>query len=260
MKDLLSAGEQLRSFALSLPEAYEETPWGHLAFKVKKKAFCFYGADETSLGMSVKLPISHEQALQEKWAEPTHYGLGKSGWVSVSFEKGDDVPVELLRGWLEESYKALAPKKLVKLLDQGAVAAAPARRRVAADPSLAIVSGDPRRADRAVKALGQEGIGAIGVGLDRVGALADAAPDVVVVDFGRTPGDALTCAQEIATYAEVVAAGLRDAKWEKRVKEGVDTVGRFREPPGDPRVVGFVARRRADAQRAVATKKGSRNR
>jgi predicted DNA-binding protein (MmcQ/YjbR family) len=83
MKNLVTAGEQLRSFALSLPEAYEETPWGHLAFKVKKKAFCFYGADATSLGMSVKLPISHEQALKEKWATPTGYGLGKSGWVSA---------------------------------------------------------------------------------------------------------------------------------------------------------------------------------
>jgi predicted DNA-binding protein (MmcQ/YjbR family) len=245
MKNLVTAGEQLRSFALSLPEAYEETPWGHLAFKVKKKAFCFYGADATSLGMSVKLPISHEQALKEKWATPTGYGLGKSGWVSAEFDKGDDVPVELLRGWLEESYKALAPKKLVKLLEQGAVAAPPKRRRVAADPSLAIVSGDPRRADRAVKALGNEGIGAIGVGLGSGKKLARAAPDVVVVDFGRTPGDALACAQEIATYAEVVAAGLRDAKWEKRVKEGVDTVGRFREPPGDPRVVGFLLRRKA---------------
>jgi hypothetical protein len=107
-----------------------------------------------------------------------------------------------------------------------------------------------------VRALGQDGIGAIGVDLDRVAALARAAPDVVVVDFGRTPGDALTAAQEIATYAEVVAAGLRDAKWDKRVKEGVDTVARFREPPGDPKVVGFVARRRADG--AKATAKGKR--
>jgi predicted DNA-binding protein (MmcQ/YjbR family) len=245
MKNLLKAGEALRSFALSLPEAYEETPWGHLAFKVKKKAFCFYGADDTSLGMSVKLPVTHEQALKETWATPTGYGLGKSGWVSAEFDKGDDVPVELLRGWLEESYKALAPKKLVKLVEQGAVAAPPKRRRVAADPSLAIVSGDPRRADRAVKALGQEGIGAIGVGLGAVKKLARAAPDVVVVDFGRTPGDALSCAQEISTYAQVVAAGLRDAKWEKRVKEGVDTIGRFREPPGDQRVVSFLLRRKA---------------
>ncbi len=257
-KDSQTAGEELRAFALSLPEAYEETPWGHLAFKVKKKAFCFFGSDTKSLGLSVKLPLSHKQALKEKWAQPTGYGLGKSGWVSASFEKGDDVPIELLRGWLEESYRALAPKKLVKLLDQGNAAPAPARRAVAADPSLAIVSGDPRRADRAVKALGQDGLGAIGVALSDVAALAAAAPDIVVVDFGRTPSAALAAAQEIATYAEIVAAGLRDARWEKRVKEGVDTVGRFREPPGDPRVVGFVSRRRADARPPTSGKRRTR--
>ena len=38
MKNIVTAGKELRAFALSLPEAYEETPWGHLAFKVKKKA------------------------------------------------------------------------------------------------------------------------------------------------------------------------------------------------------------------------------
>jgi predicted DNA-binding protein (MmcQ/YjbR family) len=255
-KDLVSAGKELRSFALSLPEAYEETPWGHLAFKVKKKAFCFFGADAQSVGLSVKLPVSREQALKEKWAQPTGYGLGKSGWVSASFQKGDLVPVELLRGWLEESYRALAPKKLVKALDEGA-AETPATRKkkAAADPSLAIVSGDPRRVDRAVRALGEQGLGAIGVALSKVRTLAKAAPDLVVVDFGRTPADALSAAQEIATYAEVVAAGLRDGKWDARVKEGVDTVGRFREPPGDPRVVGFVARRRGDGKRASAARK-----
>jgi predicted DNA-binding protein (MmcQ/YjbR family) len=254
-KGLVAAGKELRTFALSLPEAYEETPWGHLAFKVKKKAFCFFSADAQSVGLSVKLPISHRQALKEKWAEPTGYGLGKSGWVSASFAKGDDVPVALLRGWLEESYRALAPKTLVKLLDAGTAVAEPTKRSAPADPAVAVLSGDPRRVDRAVKALGQEGVGAIAVALTKAESLAGAAPDLVVVDFGRTPADALTAAQEIATYAEVVAAGVRDARWDKKVKEGVATVGRFREPPGDPRVVGFVVRRRADGKRATTARK-----
>jgi predicted DNA-binding protein (MmcQ/YjbR family) len=216
MKNIVTAGTALRSFALSLPEAYEETPWGHLAFKVKKKAFCFYGADATSLGMSVKLPISHTQALKEKWATPTGYGLGKSGWVSAEFDKGDDVPVELLRGWLEESYKALAPKKLVKLLEQGAVAAPPKRRRVAADPSLAIVSGDPRRADRAVKALAQEGVGAIGVGLAGVKKLARAAPTSSSSTSAEPPATRCPAHRRSRRTRRSWRAGLRDAKWEAR--------------------------------------------
>jgi hypothetical protein len=152
----------------------------------------------------------------------------------------------------------------VKVLDQGAVSVgAHAAREVAADPSLAIVSGDPRRAERAVKALAVVGLGAIAVDVSDADSLTAAAPDLVVVDFGRTPADALRVAQDVATYAEVIAAGVRDGAWDKRVKEGVETIGRFREPPGDPRVVAFVSGRRGDAARKkegrTARAKSARN-
>ena len=45
------------------------------------------------------------------FAEPTGYGLGKAGWVSARFEPGDDVPVDLLKQWIDESYAAVAPKR-----------------------------------------------------------------------------------------------------------------------------------------------------
>lgn len=43
---------------------------------------------------------------------PTAYGLGKAGWVSATFE--GDVPADTLLAWLDESYRAVAPAKLVK--------------------------------------------------------------------------------------------------------------------------------------------------
>ena len=51
------------------------------------------------------------------FAEPTGYGLGKSGWVS--FNPGeDDIPdIEQQKDWVEESYRAQAPRKLVKEYD-----------------------------------------------------------------------------------------------------------------------------------------------
>jgi hypothetical protein len=55
------------------------------------------------------------------FTEPTAYGLGKSGWVSATFEDSDTPPVELLKLWIEESYRAQAPKKLVKQLGVAAV-------------------------------------------------------------------------------------------------------------------------------------------
>ena len=44
----------------------------------------------------------------------THYGLGKSGWVTVTFAPKDDVPMFLLEGWINESYRAVAPRKLAE--------------------------------------------------------------------------------------------------------------------------------------------------
>ncbi len=62
--------------------------------------------------MSCKLPDSAEAAITMfSWAEPTGYGLGKSGWVSARFEPKDDVPFDLLKQWIDESYAAVAPKR-----------------------------------------------------------------------------------------------------------------------------------------------------
>jgi len=46
------------------------------------------------------------------------YGLGRAGWVTATFETGEPVPVELMIAWIDESYRAIAPKKLVKELGE----------------------------------------------------------------------------------------------------------------------------------------------
>ena len=54
---------------------------------------------------------------------PTAYGLGKSGWVSMTFTDAE-VPVAMLQAWIDESYRAQAPRKLVATLDGGTAPAA----------------------------------------------------------------------------------------------------------------------------------------
>ena len=107
---------ELRDTALSYPVTDEHFPWGETAIKVKGKAFLFMHAEDDALSLSVKLPRSREDALALPFTEPTHYGLGKSGWVTSSFKRGDDVPVGILKDWIDESYRAIAPKKLVAQL------------------------------------------------------------------------------------------------------------------------------------------------
>jgi predicted DNA-binding protein (MmcQ/YjbR family) len=113
----------LRRLALAYPESYEEFPWGHRAIKVVKKVFVFISADEAGLSIGTKLPHSNRAALAHPFAEPTGYGLGKSGWVTARFDTRARPPLDILRAWIDESYRAVAPKKLVALLPDAATAA-----------------------------------------------------------------------------------------------------------------------------------------
>ena len=107
---------ELRDYAMTFPESTEDHPWGHRAIKVKGKSFLFLGGEKNTkeLSLSVKLPNSRDMAADLPFAEPTGYGLGKSGWVTARFAKVGDVPVDMLKAWIDESYRAIAPKKLVK--------------------------------------------------------------------------------------------------------------------------------------------------
>ena len=111
---------RLIQYALSYPEAWQDEPWeGDVVVKVGKKIFVFFGNDndDGSMGIGVKLPESSEEALVYPFTDPSGYGLGKWGWVNATFTKGDTPPVDMLEEWIDESYRAVAPKKLVKQLD-----------------------------------------------------------------------------------------------------------------------------------------------
>jgi predicted DNA-binding protein (MmcQ/YjbR family) len=120
---LTREGAALRKHALGYPEAYEEMPWGHHAIKVKGKSFLFLAAEGGELSLSAKLPSSGTVALKLPFASPTEYGLGRSGWVTARFSPGARVPLGILRMWIDESYRALAPKRLVARLDPSGKAA-----------------------------------------------------------------------------------------------------------------------------------------
>ena len=113
---LTREGTTLRKFALGYPEATEDMPWGHHAIKVKGKSFVFLAADAESFSLSAKLPSSAGVAVKLPFASPTEYGLGRSGWVTARFPRGARVPLDVLRLWIDESYRAVAPKRLVAQL------------------------------------------------------------------------------------------------------------------------------------------------
>ena len=108
----------VRAHAAALPEAWEDHPWGESVYKVGKKVFVFFGVPDGDVGLrlTVKLRNAHEEAMAFEWVTPAGYGLDRGGWVSCVAP--DDVPLEMITGWIEESYRIVAPKALVAQLDQ----------------------------------------------------------------------------------------------------------------------------------------------
>ena len=67
-----------------------------------------------------------------RWLAWPAYGMGRSGWVTDSLTRAGELPPALLKGWIEESYRAVAPKKLLASLEADAPSSATrsaARRR-----------------------------------------------------------------------------------------------------------------------------------
>lgn len=123
MKAGVRKWQAVREFALGLPHAREEFPWGpeDCVVKVNKKIFVFLGTTDgpQGPGFSVKLKDEalHGHAMAAPGAEPTGYGLGKAGWVFVPLGEKGAPSVEVLCEWVEESYRTVALKRDLKELD-----------------------------------------------------------------------------------------------------------------------------------------------
>jgi len=120
--------KELRDYGLALPGAHLKSPWpGHKDLAVNDKTFAYLTVEGEPFQISCKLPSSSAMALMLPFTSPTPYGLGKSGWVTANFENHEP-SVEMLKAWIDESYRAQAPKKLLKALD----GAPPAKAKPAA--------------------------------------------------------------------------------------------------------------------------------
>lgn len=232
---------------------------------MKGKIFLFAGAGKGGLSLSVKLPRSSAQALEFPFAAPTGYGLGKSGWVTARFAPGAEVPEELLLEWLDESYRAIAPKKLAKLLDEPSptsktplvvekktgtkkVTKRKEGKAARGKASVLVVGDDPLRLERAREGLAAEGHHALALepGAEVLGRAHELLPRAVVFDLGRRQSVALELAGSLEAEGlegvAIVLAGARDAAAVRVAKKAVPGARSVhRTPPGDPEVVRAVA-------------------
>jgi len=107
-------GEAIRKRALSYTDTREDHPWGESAFKVEGKTFVFMHDGDKGVSFSVKLPASRDLALAMAGSEPTHYGLGSKGWVTI--RPTSKTSMAVLSFLIDESFRNVAPKRVVAAL------------------------------------------------------------------------------------------------------------------------------------------------
>jgi hypothetical protein len=112
------AEAELTAYGLTFPETTAGPGWTITrALYVRKKMFAVFGAKGEpfdALTIILKLPLSAEMAEGLPFVRPARGWFKQYNWVTAHFEPGDDVMAELatLKGWLKQSYVAVAPKKL----------------------------------------------------------------------------------------------------------------------------------------------------
>lgn len=115
---------ELRARALAFPEAYEKVSWGRPVF-CAPKMFAMYGGNRKSAGgmvafpnsLLVKVDDSDRASLEQddRFFFPAY--MGPYGWMGLDLTAATvywDEVAELL----DASFRLVAPKKLIKQLDE----------------------------------------------------------------------------------------------------------------------------------------------
>jgi hypothetical protein len=109
--------QALRDIAKRYPEvqegiACEGTSLEKITVKARNKAFLFLGVADVMLKLRESLP----EAMKLAARDPNRYRAGASGWVTIKLGTSPPSLLDLLRKWIDESYRLVAHKDLVTAL------------------------------------------------------------------------------------------------------------------------------------------------
>ena len=109
--------EQIRELALSLPESYEDAPWGFPVFKLRgNRMFAWMIVRETEVEVTVKLTREEREiAHLLPYVSIARY-VGRYGWVSARVT--DDESLEAALEWIRESWWLKAPAHLKSAVEE----------------------------------------------------------------------------------------------------------------------------------------------
>ncbi len=116
------AEAELTKFGLTFPETTAGPAWVPArALYMRTKMFFVFGDKKDGpdqLTMIMKLPISAEMVQQLYFVRESKGWFKQYNWVIARFDAEDDILAEMdtLKAWMIQSYCAIAPKKLAKLV------------------------------------------------------------------------------------------------------------------------------------------------
>lgn len=119
MPDPTALADRLRELALSLPETYEDEPWGFPVFKVgDNRMFALMAVEDGAVRLTVKLtPEEREIAFLLPYVRRASH-VGRYGWVTAAID--DEESLEAGLEWLRESYWLKAPAHLKSAVEEPA--------------------------------------------------------------------------------------------------------------------------------------------
>ena len=113
---------ELTAYGLTFPETTAGPAWAFTrGLYMRTKMFAVFGDKDQpldALTIIVKLPISAEMVAELPFVREAKGWYKQHNWVIADFGPGDDLLAErdTLKAWLRQSYTAIAPKKLSKLV------------------------------------------------------------------------------------------------------------------------------------------------
>jgi len=120
---------QVRTIALGFPEAFEKVSWGRPVFCAPKIFVMYGGSVKTEIkgeyrqypySILVKVDESDRKALEQdtRFFFPAY--MGPSGWLGLDLAAKTKVDWAEVTELIDASFRMVAPKKLIKLLDDEA--------------------------------------------------------------------------------------------------------------------------------------------
>ena len=125
--------ERARSICLALPETTEKIAWGAPTFRIRERMFAIFADNhhgDGRIALWCNAPPGAQHILSD--SEPGRFFnppyMGPRGWVGLVLERLDDARLAL---HVKESYRMVAPKRLLTSLDEERPKPVPSRRRKA---------------------------------------------------------------------------------------------------------------------------------